>query len=242
VSDIETTAHENLATVLAPAEADAAPSHKSLLRERILGAAFDVLMERGYAGATTREIAARAKVSKRELYALFGNKQGILAALIANRSSLMRMPLAVSADVTTRAALAAALIDYGANHLREICQPAPLALFRLALAEVDRSPEVAQILDEGGREANRRMLREFLSGAIKHGLLPDIDPEAVERRYFALLWGDLLLRLLMRVAPMPHPEELKVRAEAATEAVLALYPAPEAGAVAAALPPHDASC
>jgi AcrR family transcriptional regulator len=198
------------------------------------------MTERGYAGATTREIAARAKVSKRELYALFGNKQGILAALIADGSRLMRMPFAVSADVTTRAALAATLIDYGTSHLREICQPAPLALFRLALAEVDRSPEVAQILDEGGRQANRRMLREFLSGAIKRGLLPDIDPEAIERRYFALLWGDLLLRLLMRVTQIPDLEELKARAEVATEAVLTLYPEP--GPVTAALPPHDASC
>src|SRR5579872_5966383 len=48
----------------------------------ILGAAFSVLMERGYAGASTLEIARRARVSKRELYAAFGSKEGILAALM----------------------------------------------------------------------------------------------------------------------------------------------------------------
>ena len=62
-------------------------------RRAILAAAFDVLMQRGYAGANTLEIATRAKVSKRELYAEFGNKAGILEALIATTSARMQAPL-----------------------------------------------------------------------------------------------------------------------------------------------------
>jgi len=209
------------------AAAGAAASAKSRTRDRILEAAFGVLMEEGYAGATTREIAARAKVSKRELYALFGSKQGILAALIETRSSLMRMPLTTSADVRTRAELASTLIRYGANLLQEVLQPAPLALHRLALAEAERSPEMARILDEGGRSTNHRSLIAFLAAAKGHGLLPDAEPEAMARRYFSLLWGDLLLRVLMRVAELPKPEEIKARAEAATADFLALYPASE---------------
>jgi AcrR family transcriptional regulator len=53
----------------------------------ILAAAFSVLMDQGYAGASTLEIATRAKVSKRELYAEFGSKQGILEALIATTAA-----------------------------------------------------------------------------------------------------------------------------------------------------------
>src|SRR4051812_24622914 len=56
-------------------------------RRAILSAAFLVLMEQGYAGASTLEIATRAKVSKRELYAEFGSKRGILEALIASTSA-----------------------------------------------------------------------------------------------------------------------------------------------------------
>jgi hypothetical protein len=52
-------------------------------RRSILEAAYHVLVERGYAGASTLEIATRARVSKRELYAEFGSKSGILRALIA---------------------------------------------------------------------------------------------------------------------------------------------------------------
>ena len=47
-------------------------------RQRILGAALSAFMEGGYAQTSTLEIATRARVSKRELYALFGNKEAML--------------------------------------------------------------------------------------------------------------------------------------------------------------------
>ena len=69
-------------------KAPVAPAHPSPLdalpprRRAILIAAVSVLMEKGYARASTLEIATRARVSKRELYAEFGSKRGILEALI----------------------------------------------------------------------------------------------------------------------------------------------------------------
>ena len=68
-------------------------------RQSIVGAAFSVLMEKGYAGASTLEIARRARVSKRELYAEFGSKAGILEALIASTSSRMQVPLTAAAII-----------------------------------------------------------------------------------------------------------------------------------------------
>jgi hypothetical protein len=42
--------------------------------------------------------------------------------------------------------------------------------------------------------------------------------------FFALLWGDLLLQLLLRVEAPPKPQMLEQRARAATEKFLRLYP------------------
>src|SRR5262249_3445705 len=56
------------------------------VRERILSAAFEAFRERGYAATSTREIATRAHVSKRALYALIGNKQKMLVAAIGERA------------------------------------------------------------------------------------------------------------------------------------------------------------
>ena len=51
------------------------------VRRRILDAAFSAFMEEGYAATSTLKIATRARVSKRELYALVGNKQEMLVAV-----------------------------------------------------------------------------------------------------------------------------------------------------------------
>ena len=92
-------------------------------RRAILEAAYQVLMERGYAGASTLEIATRARVSKRELYAEFGNKSGILRALIAATATRMQLPLA-TAEIRDRADLAAALEALRHDGARRTHQPA----------------------------------------------------------------------------------------------------------------------
>src|ERR1700733_13829309 len=61
-------------------------------RERILEAAFAAFMESGYAAASTLEIATRARVSKRELYALVGNKQEMLVTCISARAGRLKVP------------------------------------------------------------------------------------------------------------------------------------------------------
>ena len=59
---------------------------ETAVRERILEAAFAAFMKSGYTTASTLEIATRARVSKRELYALVGNKQEMLIACISERA------------------------------------------------------------------------------------------------------------------------------------------------------------
>src|SRR6202166_2059691 len=67
-------------------------SDETPARQRILDAAFSAFMERGFAATSTLEIATRARVSKRELYALVGSKQEMLAACIGERAQRLRMP------------------------------------------------------------------------------------------------------------------------------------------------------
>ena len=65
------------------------------MRERILDAAFAAFMESGYARTSTLEIATRARVSKRELYALVGNKQEMLIACISRRAKRLDVAAAL---------------------------------------------------------------------------------------------------------------------------------------------------
>lgn len=192
-------------------------------RERIMGAAFAVLMEKGYAGASTLEIATRARVSKRELYTLFGDKRGILVAMIASRAARMHQALNLP-PATDRSGLAETLVAFGTTVLVEVCHPIVVTMFRVAISESDRPAELAHILDENGRGAHRRALIDFLGQMVRAGLLGDADPETVASQFLSLLFGDTLLRVVMRAIDPPSPRECARRAQMATASVLQLYP------------------
>ncbi len=68
------------------------PALDDPLCDRIIGAAFGTFMAKGYAGTSMLEIATRAKISKRDLYAAFPSKQAVLLACITSRASRMRLP------------------------------------------------------------------------------------------------------------------------------------------------------
>jgi AcrR family transcriptional regulator len=192
------------------------------VRQRIQRAAFELLTKRGYAGTSTLEIATRAKVSKRELYSLFRDKQAILASCIAQRSGAVRSSLQLPA-ARDEEGLAKVLNSFGTTALRTLSHPAVSAVFRLAIAEAERSPEVAHALDTVGREATREVLVELLSRAQSEGLLGGGDPSLMAEQFFALLWGGLRLRLLLRLAAPPSEEEIEGRVQVATDAFLKLH-------------------
>jgi AcrR family transcriptional regulator len=194
-------------------------------RERVLKAAFALFRERGYSGTSTLEIATRAKVSKRDLYALFDDKQAMLTACITERARRMRQPVDLAASIPqSRAEVAATLVALGTSILRGICDPNVLAVYRLAVAEADHAPEVARVLDAGGREANWQAISEWIAKVQARGLIGAGDPAAITARFVPMLWGDLMIRLLLRVCEPPTPAEIEVRAQAAADALLTLYP------------------
>ena len=195
-------------------------------RQRILGAAFSAFMAKGYAETSTLEIATRARVSKRALYELVGNKQEMLVACISERAQRLRVPTDLP-EPRDRETLARALAAVGTQLLREISDPTVIAVFRLAIAEAVRAPEVARALDSIGGEASRGALREIMTRAQRTGILSG-DPREMAEHFAGLLWGNLMVGLLLRVVDRPSPREFARRARNATAAFLRLYPQPNA--------------
>src|SRR5262249_59838052 len=101
--------------------------------------------------ASTLEIATRAKVSKRDLYALFGSKHAMLTACIKERAAHMRRPLELTASLPeSSAAVAATLAEFGTSILQVVSHPDVFTGHRLAVAESNRAPAIARTLDRNG--------------------------------------------------------------------------------------------
>ena len=203
------------------------PKHRqegdeTAVRERILEAAFAAFMKSGYAAASMLEIATRARVSKRELYTLVGDKQEMLIACISGRAKRFDVPadLPVPSDRNT---LAQALASFGAKVVREASDPTVIAVFRLAISEATHAPEVARTLDSIAREKSRMALRKIMARAQASGLLTG-RPADLANQFAGLLWRDLQVTLLLGVAERPNAREIERRARDAAAAFLQLHP------------------
>jgi AcrR family transcriptional regulator len=192
--------------------------------ERILAAAFEAFVEHGYSEASTIEIATRAKVSKRDIYALFGNKHGVLKACITARARRLDPPQPQTTP-TTREALESALTLLGARVFQELTSPTVVSVMRLGVAEADRAPEVAAEL-----EAVRRKIHESVADLVGRaqtaGTVVAGKPTDLASDFMGLLMNDTLLRLMRGAIITPAPRAVRARALHAASAFIRLYGAP----------------
>jgi AcrR family transcriptional regulator len=200
---------------------------ETAVRGRILEAAFSAFMKSGYATTSMLEIATRACVSKRELYALVGNKQEMLIACISERAKRLEVPadLPVLRD---RETLRQVLAAFGTKLVRKVSDPTVIGVFRLAIAEAVQAPEVSRALNSIGREASRAALCKIMARAQASRLLAG-HPAELAAQFAGLLWRDLMVSLLLGVADRPTLREIARRARDAAAAFLQLHPSPNDG-------------
>ncbi len=110
------------------------------IEERILEAALKLLSERGYKGATTREIAAAAGVAEITLFRRFGSKAALLAEAV--RLAGVEFDAAATPSGDLRGDLRQ-LAERYAEQLRR----GGAAVFRMA-AEAARYPELRRALQD----------------------------------------------------------------------------------------------
>jgi len=162
--------------------------------DRILGAAAQVLAERGYAGLSTNQVAARAGVSVGSLYRYFGDKNELIELLRARSSE----------DVLTQltGALTAAVAMPAREGVRHVLATLVAALKRhraVTAAMIDESPlgAHANILPEVERQL-AQVTRIFV--AVHAPDLPAAEAEA--RIHLAM---GVTLNACLRIALQPSP-------------------------------------
>src|SRR5262244_3116961 len=173
--------------------------------EAILQAASEVFLERGYAGASIDAVVERAGGSKATVYALFGNKEGLLSALIAQgaetlAASVDALPAGASLDENLRA--------IGRSYLRVILQPKRIALYRLVAGESGRCPHLGDIFYRTGPQAVTTRVAAFFRAAAARGQLETDDPEQLAHFFVHALRGDHHNRVLFNPTRMPTEQEI----------------------------------
>ncbi|MBI1820565.1 MAG: TetR/AcrR family transcriptional regulator [Nitrospirae bacterium] len=191
--------------------------------EEILGAAFHVFSERGFYEATMLEIARCARASKATLYARFQNKSGLFKALLEWGA---RRYLGISNSIEKDSAIdpKEALIHYTTLILEISMQAEALALFRIAVAESRRSPQIGRIYSNTLKEHCEGVLSTIAEQLVRAGQLGRVDASEFSDVLLGLLRGELFYRAILGTETSPSAGQLKKRARRAVELTLRAFP------------------
>jgi AcrR family transcriptional regulator len=168
------------------------------VEERILDAAQNVFLERGFEGASVDEIADVARAGKPTIYARFPGKEALFTAVMARHVREVTDSFETIAPVGDT--LEERLASIATAILRKILTVETVGLARAAIAEARRFPDLASSVHRMGRERGTEAAAQLLSEVAQSEAMRALPAFAMDRRrataqYFVEL---ILLPMVMR--------------------------------------------
>ena len=153
-------------------------------RNRILQAARQVIIERGYQAATFQAISLAAELSRPTLHYYFANREAIYSTLVTEASTLVTECIAKAKQHETLVAQLSALV--AAINEAERRDRSTAAFLVSARLEANRNPELQY---EGGAELRAFLTKLIADAGARGELLEGTDPEPVVDLVQSMLWG-----------------------------------------------------
>lgn len=132
----------------------------------VLEAARKVFFQHGFTAATTDMIQQAAGVSKSTLYAHFGSKEGMFAAVI--RAECARHLAKSGLEDIAGGNIRERLTAFGKAYLKILLGPETIALYRLVIEVAPIFPELAETFYESGPDSLQAAMRRHLEQALKN--------------------------------------------------------------------------
>jgi TetR/AcrR family transcriptional repressor of mexJK operon len=192
-------------------------------RRQIVAAAEELFLAQGY-GAVSMELVARtALVSKATLYAYFASKEALFATIVRDKG--LETPLSADMfpeDVTD---LRAALEALGQRLIHFMLRERTLAIYRIALAEAGRFPELGEAFYDAGPRCMRERFAAWLVQLQAQGKVAVVNNAVAAEQFMALVRSDVFLRRSLSVPPAPTEADIVASVRAAVETWLRAYAA-----------------
>jgi AcrR family transcriptional regulator len=156
---------------------------------RLLDAALDLFITRGFAATSCEAVARQAEAGKASLYARFPNKNSLFEAVVRRQASTLPAVAETHPDLRLEERLRMA----GRQMLDHALRPETLAMMRLVVATADRFPDLAVEASRIGWEGGRSSVRN----AILSGPDRPADVDDVVEQFIDLVFAPHQLRALL---------------------------------------------
>lgn len=163
-------------------------------RETIIAAAADLFSERGFAGASNREIARAAGISPGLIYWYFRDKDELFMHVLEHLFPLQRLEIPTrSADEMSVEEL---LQEVGRQFITIMTRQDAQRLMRLSLSELIRFPDLRRRVGEMMARAAIFRLAEELDLRVERGEIAPVNTRLAAQSFFGSLVGFILRRYL----------------------------------------------
>ncbi|MFN6570828.1 TetR family transcriptional regulator [Dendronalium sp. ChiSLP03b] len=156
-------------------------------RQRLIQSALELFTAQGVSATTTRQIAEKAEVNEVTLFRNFGNKHGLLLAVLEESAAFKNLGESLVRRATPPGNVYQALKDYASDSLHAL-ERVP-EFVRSVVGEADQFPtENRRALGRGLTEANR-YVAQYLATVIQQG---DLNTYLPAEKLASLLNGMIL--------------------------------------------------
>ncbi|MCG3089773.1 TetR/AcrR family transcriptional regulator [Sporosarcina cyprini] len=155
--------------------------------ERILDAAIELVSEKGYAAATTKSIAELAGVNEVTIFRHFGNKRGILKAIIEKFSYGPILQKTIQLEVSYE--LQDDLLLFSEEYLRYMLSIKDFVL--IGFREAGSFPEIDEEIANVPRVIKEELMKYFTEMQ-RRGKVVDIDVEPIAMSFIAINFGHFI--------------------------------------------------
>ncbi|MFB9264540.1 TetR/AcrR family transcriptional regulator [Bradyrhizobium erythrophlei] len=122
--------------------------------QRLIDVATRLFLERGFDATSIDAVAEAARVSKPTVYAQYGDKRGLFAAVLRLEIARWLAPLAAATemqvDCPSDGSIEQRLVDLGRQLLSISCGTDAVAFGRILTAQAINFPEIAKLAEEEG--------------------------------------------------------------------------------------------
>lgn len=178
-----------------------------------MAAAAHVFADRGYANATTRQIAEEADIAEGTLYNYFGGKRDIVLAIFSDAEALIETILLEGEELEGREAM----LDMFERGLSISESRLPFTRILLTEAMVDDSVLQEFVWDLLQRTHQR--LESYIAERVAAGDFRSLNPSLCARAALGMFFG-IIAPMIRGVQAPPSPDQRRVLAEAAVDLLL----------------------
>lgn len=190
------------------------------LSERIVAAATELFLARGYGLTSIEAIAGKAGVSKPTLYRRFPEKLNLFGLVIHRLAERWKSGVA---EQSAAVGSPRQILEATARRLLTIAlSPDAVALYRIIAAEASRFPELARLFHREATMREGNPIVEMLRRQSEAGVLRIEDPVFAAEQFVHMIIGESRRRLLLAL-PAPNARQIDERVRKSVDLFLYGY-------------------